>query len=117
MSKPLEYYFVKKGVIEHVIFNKYTIENGIIINKKTGKQISYHKNKAGYSKCVVQDDDGNPRNIFVGRAIASATHGPPPTPNHTADHIDRNPENDTISNIRWLCKSEQSTNQSRPGGI
>lgn len=27
---PLAYYFVKKGVLEHVIFNNYTIENGII---------------------------------------------------------------------------------------
>ena len=39
--KTLEYYFVKKGVIEHVIFNKYTIdENGVIKNKKTGKAIA-----------------------------------------------------------------------------
>jgi len=33
MIQPLNYYFVKNGVTEHVIFNKYTIdENGVIKN-------------------------------------------------------------------------------------
>jgi len=113
MSKPLEYYFVKKGVIEHVIFNKYTIENGIIINKKTGKQISYHK-IGKYNVCRVTDDTGKAYTIYLGRAIASTICGLPPTPEHTADHIDQNPHNDTDDNIRWLCKSGQGNNRTFP---
>jgi hypothetical protein len=33
------------------------------------------------------------------------------TSKHTADHIDQNQQNDTIVNIRWLCKTGQSKNR------
>lgn len=113
--KTLEYYYVKKGVIEHVIFNKYTIdENGVIKNKKTGKAFAYTKTNLGYKKCMAIDGEGNRRNISGCRAIVSTFCGPPPTPEHTADHKDQNPSNDTIDNIQWLCKSGQRTNQTRP---
>lgn len=97
----------------HVIFNKYTIENGIIRNKK-GEPMAYSKNKANYNKCSVTDDNGKRRNIYVARAIASTIYGPPPTPLHTADHQDKNRGNDTDGNIRWLCKSGQSLNRNYP---
>ena len=110
---PLCYWFVKKGVLEHVIFNKYTIDNGVIKNEK-GESIAYNKDKAGYNICKVADDNGKRRNIRVARAIASSIHGPPSTPAHTADHKDKNRGNDIDSNIRWLNKSEQNDNQDRP---
>ncbi len=106
----LQYYFEDGS---HVIFNKYTITNGVIFNKKTGNIMSYSKNTEGYNLCSVLDDSGKLRRIRVCRAIASVTYGPPPSPGHTADHIDRNPSHDTDANIRWLCKSGQRTNQSR----
>ena len=110
MSKPLEYYF-EDGT--HVIFNKYTIENGVIKNKQTGKTLSYTK-KGKYNRCGVQDNDGNSRSILVGRAIASSILGPPPTLTHTADHKDKISENDTDENIRWLCKPGQVHNRDCP---
>ena len=110
---PLCYWFVKKGVLEHVIFNKYTIDNGVIKNAK-GEPVTYRKNKEGYNKCYVYDDSGKLRNIGVARAIASVIYGPPSTPAHTADHKDKNRGNDTDDNIRWLCKPGQSLNQDRP---
>ena len=110
MSKPLEYYF-EDGT--HVIFNKYTIENGVIKNKK-GEPLRYTK-KGKYNRCGVRDNDGKrSRSILVGRAIASSIHGPPPTLTHTADHKDKNPENDTDENIRWLCKPGQVHNRDCP---
>ena len=33
MIKPLEYYFIVKGIIEHVIFNKYTIDEFGVLEK------------------------------------------------------------------------------------
>ena len=98
---------------EHVIFNKYTIDNGIIKNAK-GEPMSYTKIKGGYNTCRVYDDNGNQRCIYVARAIASSIYGPPPTPAHTADHKDKNRENDIDDNIRWLCKSGQSLNRDMP---
>ena len=100
---------------EHVIFNKYTIdENGIIRNNKTGKYLRYSKDKNGYNKCCVLNDSGYTRMIYVGRALVSTFNGSPPTPQHTADHEDQNRGNDTVVNVRWLCSSGQRNNQSRP---
>lgn len=114
MIQPLNYYFVKNGVTEHVIFNKYTIDENGVIKNINGKEIAYHEDKKKYSICSIYDDDGNRRGIRVCRALASTFIGPPPTPEHTADHIDRNKENDTLNNIRWLCKPEQVKNRDMP---
>ena len=111
MSNTLEYYFEDKS---HVIFNKYTCDAlGIIKHVKTGKTPSY--GNGTYNRCGVYDDDGKLRMILVGRAVASTFLGEPPTPEHTADHIEsEQKKNDALSNIRWLCKSGQSSNQIRP---
>ncbi|AGE50334.1 hypothetical protein ATCVCanal1_858L [Acanthocystis turfacea Chlorella virus Canal-1] len=58
--------------------------------------------------------EGNQRKILVGRALASTFLGKPPTLQHTADHKDKNSLNDTLENIRWLCKPGQRKNQTRP---
>ena len=112
MMKTLEYYFVIANAIVHVIFNKYTIDvNGVVRNKKTGKALRPKKNKAGYQRVDVQDASGKRRSILIGRALASTFIGPPPTKAHTADHKDKNRANDTLENIRWLCKRGQRINQ------
>lgn len=109
-----EYWFVIKNELSLVTFNKYTISpTGNIINDTTGTVVSTRK-KGKYNVVTVYDDNGKQRMILVGRAIASTFYGRPPTPEHTADHIDRNPCNDTLGNIRWLCKKGQNENQSRP---
>jgi hypothetical protein len=109
MINPLKYY-AKDGTLTE--FNKYTIENGIIKNEK-GEPIAYHKDKNKYNICGVYDN-GKQWNIRVARAIASTIYGPPPTLAHTADHKDKNRENDTDDNIQWLCKKGQRDNQDRP---
>lgn len=114
MSKALEYYFVKKGTIEHIIFDKYTIDtSGVVRNVTTGRVISTRKS-GKYNIIDVCDARGEQRPLYLGRTIASTFLGPPSYLKHTADHIDRNPENDTLENIRWLCKSGQRDNQDRP---
>lgn len=110
----LEYWFVNKRELSLVTFNKYTISpTGNIINDTTGAVVST-RIKGKYNVATVYDDNGKQRMILVGRAIASTFYGRPPTPEHTADHVDRNPCNDTLRNIRWLCKKGQNENQSRP---
>ena len=111
MSNMLEYYFEDGS---HVIFKKYTIDmNGIIKHNISGKMPSYGNGM--YNRCSVFDNEGKKRKILVGRAVASTFIGKPPTPAHTADHIDsKQKKNDALTNIRWLCKSGQSSNQIRP---
>jgi len=110
MVAPLKYY-AKDGTL--TVFKKYTIENGIIKNEK-GEPIAYRKNKDKYNICGVYDDNGKERTIRVARAIASSMYGPPPTLEHTADHKDKNRENDTDDNIRWATRLDQNTNKDRP---
>lgn len=118
MIKPLEYYFIVKGIIEHVIFNKYTIDEfGVVRNKKSGNVLSYSK-RGKYNALTIHDDDGKLRGILIGRAIASTFLGPPPTLEHTADHIDnKRPDYDVLTNIRWLDKYGQSKNRDMPENL
>lgn len=112
--KTLEYYFVKKGILEHVIFNKYTIdENGVIRNEKR-EPMAYKKNKGGYNNVGVYDVFGKQRGILIGRAISGTFIGPPPSPAHTADHKNKNRDGDALDNIRWLDKTEQVKNRDMP---
>lgn len=47
------------------------------------------------------------------RLVATEFLGPPPSVDHTVDHIDRNKSNNTLKNLRWLSKSGQVLNQKR----
>jgi len=110
--KTLEYYFEDELYVK---FSKYTINalDGIIKNKKSGKTPS--NGNGMYNKCGVYDDNGKERKIYVARAVASTFLGKPPTPEHTADHIEsKQKKNNALTNIRWLCKKGQRDNQIRP---
>jgi len=110
MEKTLEYYFEDET---HVIFEKYTCDAlGIIKHKISGKTQSYGKGE--YNVCTVYDNDGKQRMIRVARAVASTFLGKPPTPAHTADHIESDQKkNDALTNIQWNCKKGQRDNQKR----
>jgi hypothetical protein len=110
MIKTLKYYS-KDGTLTE--FTKYTIDtNGVIRNKK-GEPMTCIKHGT-YNAITVRDDFENPRGLQVARAIASTFLGPPPTLAHTADHKNKNPDDDVLDNIRWLCKKGQRYNQNRP---
>jgi hypothetical protein len=110
-EKTLNYYFVDGT---HIIFDKYNIDtSGNVVNKKSGNFMSKYK-KGKYNRCVVSDNDGKLRKINIGRALLSTFYGPPPILSHTADHIDRDPNNDVLENIRWLCQSGQKNNRIVP---
>ena len=111
MIKPLEYYFEDGS---HIKFNKYTIDIwGIVRNKKSDEIVLTCKD-GQYNIVSVYDDEGKRRKISIGRAITSTFEGPPPSPKHTADHINQNPNNDTLENLRWLCQKGQKKNRSMP---
>lgn len=112
MEKTLEYYF-EDGT--HVIFDKYTIDaSGVIRNKKTGVLLHIRDNKTGYKSVLVTSNGGSRRGLLIGRAIASTFHRKPLTMKHTADHIDQDPTNNIVDNIRWLCKKGQIDNRTMP---
>ncbi|AGE59011.1 hypothetical protein PBCVOR070422_188L [Paramecium bursaria Chlorella virus OR0704.2.2] len=110
LVKTLEYYFEDGS---HVIFEKYTIDTlGFIRHRISGLTLRYGNGM--YNRCSVFDDNGKERGIRVARAVASTFIGKP-MHGHTADHImSEQKKNDALTNIRWNCKSGQSSNQIRP---
>jgi hypothetical protein len=48
---------------------------------------------------------------FVHGVVILAFTGPPPTDDHTADHINRDRGNNCVGNLRWATKSEQAINR------
>ena len=46
------------------------------------------------------------RQETVHRLIAKTFIGPPPSPKHVVDHIDGNPLNNSVENLRWVTQSE-----------
>ena len=46
-------------------------------------------------------------NYQLHALICRVFRGPPATSEHTVDHIDNNPSNNNVENLRWLTKSEQ----------
>jgi hypothetical protein len=54
-----------------------------------------------------------PFHVVVAEAFADVI-GPKPSASHTVDHIDRNKDNNHLSNLRWATNREQQLNTSRP---
>ncbi|AGE59642.1 hypothetical protein ATCVTN60342_084L [Acanthocystis turfacea Chlorella virus TN603.4.2] len=71
------------------------------------------KNNLGYNIVTIRHE-GKPRTISVFRALASTFLGSPPSIHDTADHDDRNRENNTLDNCLWKDKSEQTKNRVTP---
>ena len=50
-------------------------------------------------------------NVRVYNLVAHTFLGPPPSLDHTADHIDRDSENNSLDNIRWATFKDQNRNR------
>lgn len=56
--------------------------------------------------------DGKWASVKVYNLVAHTFLGPPPSPDHTADHINRDAGDNSLDNIRWATAKEQSRNRS-----
>jgi len=74
------------------------------LKRKDGGVFCPIPNKLGYCRFM-----GRP----VHQLVALAFLGPPPSPSHTVDHINRNPSDNQVKNLRWATPSEQRRNTVR----
>ena len=91
-------------------YENYEISNmGNVRNKKTGL-ILKHLLQNGYY-CVGLSTNGKSKSFRVHRLIA-LHFIPNPQNKRLVDHIDRNPLNNSINNLRWATHSENGMNKS-----
>ncbi len=93
--------------------NKYAVSTfGRVCIMETGVILKQHINNKGYWKVnLISPFNYRKRaSRLVSRLVALAfipkVDGKP-----TVDHIDRNPKNNHVSNLRWADKSEQAQNR------
>lgn len=71
-------------------------------------EMKYYKLAKGYI-CVKIKEDGSWKNLYVHRLVASAFL-PEGDNTKEIDHIDTNPLNNNVSNLRWATRKENSNN-------
>lgn len=50
---------------------------------------------------------------LVHRLIALTFIGPQPSPSHTVDHLNQDPDDNRVENLRWATRAEQRANQGK----
>jgi hypothetical protein len=99
-----------------LLFENDTPEGFYAVNINTGKLLKGSL-VAGYPKIRLYRTN-ELRIIKYHEATIAAWRlstfiGLPPSKQHTADHIDRCPLNNSLSNLRWATKSDQVSNRSK----
>lgn len=85
-------------------------DKGNVMSLKTGSILKQHVNHQGYIKVSFNNRAKNKHTTrFVHRLIAKAWI-PNPENKPEIDHIDRNKQNNSISNLRWATRIENNLN-------
>ncbi len=86
---------------------------GRIRNKNTKYIFSNKPNVAKYVRNGFTDDEGNEITISAHNIIARTFIGEPEFDNLTVDHINGNPTDNQVANLRWATKKEQNDNSDK----
>jgi hypothetical protein len=105
----MENYEWIKGYEGHYKINR----EGNIWSEKSQKILTWVMNNYGYLRLNLSKN-GKPKNIYIHRILAlQYITNPDPINLDTADHIDQNPLNNSLENIRWVSKSQNASNSKR----
>ncbi len=85
------------------------VENNGGMQHRSEKILKPHKNSAGGHEIVVLCKCGSTEPCLVHRLVAKAFI-PNPENKPNVDHIDTNPSNNNISNLKWVTQHENAMN-------
>lgn len=85
-------------------------EDGKIFNIKRNSKMKLQKNKFGYIKVGLTNSNGKYKMFYHHRLLAIHFIQNPENKKEI-DHIDKNPSNNRLENLRWVNKSEQQYNR------
>jgi len=89
--------------------NYFITRDGRVKNIETNTYLTNWLDGQGYY-CVKINQNRKQKNLKIHRLLAIAFI-PNPENKLTVDHIDRNPKNNNLNNLRWATQSEQNINK------
>jgi len=93
-------------------YDNYFVSNfGNVKNSKTNKIMKQSNNKDGYKK-IGLTKNGKQKYFLIHRLVGKAfLENPDNKP--VIDHIDNNPANNNVKNLRWATSKDNSANQGK----
>lgn len=95
------------------LFSGYTIREDGVITSRFGRVVKPQTSQNGYVRVELWQC-GQGKKYLVHRLLAQAFI-PNPENKHQVNHIDGNPQNNTISNLEWVTQSENQIHAYRTG--
>lgn len=90
--------------------------HGNVKNTKFNRPIKQALNRGGYKHVCLRDIYYKGKNLLVHRLVALAFLTPLSVDHNTVDHINRNKEDNHVSNLRFATGSEQALNRNKRKG-
>src|SRR3990167_11399161 len=87
-------------------FPKYQISNSGKIKNIRTKKVLKDCFVRDYTKHTLVNFEGKKKSVLVHRHMLINLVCKPPTPNHEAMHLDGNPRNNELGNLKWGLHSE-----------